>query len=103
MGENTRMSIDYKTCSCCGEAFPDVMDYAMCEKCGAIFCEDCMDGLVLNEYGEVTKESCPICNGKTIDSDEFLDWLFEYAEIPFDRHSYEEEFIKYKKGKLDEN
>ena len=37
------------------------------------------------------------------DSDEFLDWLFEYAEIPFDRHSYEEEFIKYKKGKLDEN
>ena len=67
------MSIDYETCSCCGRAFPDVMDYAMCEKCGAIFCEDCMEGLVLNEYGEVTKESCPICNGKTIDSDEFLD------------------------------
>ena len=63
----------------CGEAFPDVMDYVVCEKCGTMFCEDCMNVYGLEDK-EVTEESCPFCSGKEIDSDEFLNWLIEYKK-----------------------
>ena len=96
------MSIDYEICSCCGEAFPDVMEYGYCARCGAIFCEGCMNVYGLEDE-EVTEESCPFCSGKEIDSDEFLNWLFDNNNFDYDRIEYEEEFRNYKKGKLHED
>ena len=67
--------IDYLTCDCCGEAFPDVCDYLNCEKCDAVLCEGCCEQYGVEVYRNTEKDGCPVCNGDIVTDQQLLEFL----------------------------
>ena len=62
------MGIDYYTCDECGEAFPDVENYLVCDEYH-YFCESCMDKLDLDYPDKEEEEDldCPLCKIKCVE------------------------------------
>lgn len=81
------MSIDYYSCTICGEAFPDVVDYGHCGNCENVLCADCRDRMgekygVLggehenaDDYGEDAPLHCNECISETYTIEEKIDRL----------------------------
>ncbi len=58
------MGIDHKTCSGCGNIFPDVISFSHCS-CGKVFCDTCEDDQI-KKYGRHESSGelneCDECN-----------------------------------------
>lgn len=81
------MGIDYYSCTVCGEAFPDVVDYGSCGNCEETLCAHCRDRMVeefgtigedhvnSDNYGEDAPRYCTECITETFSIEEKMDRL----------------------------
>jgi len=95
------MSIDYLSCSHCGDGFPDVIDYISCD-CGRTWCcLECAeeDGFMeMPEIGSTEEEypatSCKYCREEDFDDSELLEFALDF--FCSDREEIIEEYKKFK-------
>lgn len=78
------MSVDYKSCKCCGDArYEEAV--ACCNNCGENICNNCVeenknpeyffeDRLLDKEEGYLKVEFCPICKENSENSSKVVVW-----------------------------
>ena len=89
------MSIDYITCTECGENFADCGEYYVCDNCDRYFCEECGEEYA-DENGNITEETCPYCKGEKFEDVDVLKYLFKIYNTDYDTIIKEmrEEFVR---------
>lgn len=91
------MSVDWITCSICGNNFPDCGPHGRCSGCGSALCEECHKEQFdkyggpeegswgADNYGTWSAAKCDKCSGEIIYNDDIAVYLLEKLGITRDQ------------------